>query len=328
MGFIRIEDRMPEGPKFDGIPSAAGWLHVCAMTYTSRALTDGFVPAARVHKLTEDPPVVVNRAIQWLTTPRPGCSNPLWHAVKGGWEIHDYADEEFGNPTRAGAEKARAKASEAGKASAKAREERFGTAQPNSKPRTSPERPVRDRSEQGVRGSSEQAVGTAPEPRPAPSRTTPTPTTEPDGSSVEGFSPKAASGDNARARRLASALSSRTEDPDVMAYAERFMQHAGRAPSGDDLEFFRRVPYECSRLGRSVILAAIDEVAGKHVGQGKPMPRARYLAGKLADLQAAATDVGVTRRSPLNGHASSAGEVLRTLAPLNPPARDVDDDDG
>src|SRR5205807_7601540 len=108
MGYIRIQDTMPEGPKFDGVPSTAGWLHTCALAFCARQaatnVADGFVPAGRVYKLTNDPPAAVQKAIQWLVKPRPGCLNPLWHAVDGGWSIHDYDDPEYGNPTRAGAE--------------------------------------------------------------------------------------------------------------------------------------------------------------------------------------------------------------------------------
>ena len=127
----------------------------------------------------------------------------------------------------------------------------------------------------------------------------------------QGSTPKATSSETARARS-ASALSSPSEDPDVLAYAERFMYHAGRAPSADDLAFFRRVPYDCGRLSREVVLTAIDEVAEKHVGRGKPMPRATYLAGRLADLQAEASDAGVTARSRSpNGRMTSIGDIMR-----------------
>lgn len=86
-----------------------------------------------------------------------------------------------------------------------------------------------------------------------------------------------------------------TETAEVRAWGERFIHH-GRIPSGDDLEFLRRVPYAFDRLGVDVVLAAIDDVAAKHLLQGKPMPRAKYLVGKLGDLQAAAADAGVRPR--------------------------------
>jgi|SRR5215472_1290511 len=131
------------------------------------------------------------------------------------------------------------------------------------------------------------------------------------------------------AGRAAEVLPNRTEDPDVSAYAARWMQHAARAPSPDDIAFLRRIPYECDRLSRETVLAALDDVAEKHVGRGKPMPRATYLAGKLADLQAAAVDAGhITRRRSTNGTFSRPADALAAVPLARPASRDPDDDDG
>lgn len=106
------------------------------------------------------------------------------------------------------------------------------------------------------------------------------------------------------------------------------MRHAARAPSADDLAFFRRIPYDCNRLSRDVVLAAIDDVAERHVGRGKPMPRASYLAGKLSDLQAAASDAGSMSRSRSpNGRMARLGDVLPAVAPLVRPDRGDPDDE-
>src|SRR5690242_5782896 len=121
---------MPEGPKFEDIPSAAGWLYVCALAYAAEHLTDGFISRTRLHKLTNDPADVVDQALAWLTSVRPGCANPLFHVVDGGIVIHDYADPKYHNPTREGVERARDQASAAGKRSAQVRKEKYGNAQP------------------------------------------------------------------------------------------------------------------------------------------------------------------------------------------------------
>src|SRR5262249_34864537 len=82
------------------------------------------------------------------------------------------------------------------------------------------------------------------------------------------------------------------EDPDVLAYGEQFIKH-GRTPSADDLEVLRRIPYEFDRLSRTVVLEAIDDVAAKFSARQRPMPKAKYLLGKLNDLQIRASEAGV-----------------------------------
>ena len=139
----------------------------------------------------------------------------------------------------------------------------------------------------------------------------------------EGFSPKATSGDNAPARRAAAALTSPTNDhPDALAYAARWMERRGLPPSPDDREFFNRVPYECDRLSRDAVLAAIDDLFERFKGRDR-MPPAKYLAGPLSDLQRDASDAGVTARSRSpNGSMTRARDVLAATDVM----RDIDDE--
>jgi len=87
-----------------------------------------------------------------------------------------------------------------------------------------------------------------------------------------------------------------TEPTDATVYGQRFMDH-GRTPSGEDIDFLDHIAVEYDRLARPVVLEAIDDVAAKHLAKGLPMPRAKYLAGRLGDLQAAASDAGVRPRA-------------------------------
>lgn len=90
------------------------------------------------------------------------------------------------------------------------------------------------------------------------------------------------------------------ENPDVVAYGECFLKH-GRTPSGEDLEVLRRIPYEFDRLSRGVVLEAIEDVAARFAERQKPIPKARYLLGKLADLQVRASENGVRPQARLSG---------------------------
>jgi len=103
-----------------------------------------------------------------------------------------------------------------------------------------------------------------------------------------------------------------TELPDVQAYGERFIHH-GRAPSAENLEYLRSLPFLYDRLSVDVVLSAIDDVAAKFLAQGKPMPKAKYLAGRLGDLQAAASDRGVRPRM-----AGVSSQVITRLGDLLP----------
>lgn len=111
-------------------------------------------------------------------------------------------------------------------------------------------------------------------------------------SSSGGDTSQSCDGDTADER--ANGLS--TEPTDVTAYGQRFMKH-GRTPSAEDLEFLRSVSFEYDRLSPEAVLAAIDDVAARFLAQSKAMPPAKYLAGKLGDLQANASDAGVRPRS-------------------------------
>ena len=55
MGWIRIDDGLPEHPKFDQAGPLAGWLWLCGMGYCNRNLTDGRISKERVPLLSTVP---------------------------------------------------------------------------------------------------------------------------------------------------------------------------------------------------------------------------------------------------------------------------------
>ena len=142
---------MPFSLKFVGAPELAIALHFKALCHSALMLTDGFIATTKPYELVKARRQDVDRAITHLSTTQPGCDNPSWVERPGGWFLHDYDDPIYANPLREtvrALQEVRAKAaSAAGKASARARREKYGTAQPprvqssNETPNDSPEHP-------------------------------------------------------------------------------------------------------------------------------------------------------------------------------------------
>lgn len=109
MGWIWLDDLMPENPKVLRVGHVSAWLHICAIAYSNRNKTDGFLPAAKVAGLADIPRP--QQAVARLV------DAGLWHDTDGGYAIHDYADYQL-----TGAE--REKRRKAGKLGA---ERRWGT---------------------------------------------------------------------------------------------------------------------------------------------------------------------------------------------------------
>lgn len=85
MTWVKIDDRMPEHPKVLQVgDSDALWLHVCALCYCNRNLTNGFVHADIVPRLSGTKRH--RQAVAKLVAAR------LWHEVTDGYQIHDYLE--------------------------------------------------------------------------------------------------------------------------------------------------------------------------------------------------------------------------------------------
>lgn len=101
MPWVRIDESFPEHPKVLAAGPPAAWLHVCALAYCNRHLTDGFVSKAVLARLSDGK----------RTTALAGqlVAVGLWETVDGGWEIHDFLQYQ---PSKATVESERAKARE------------------------------------------------------------------------------------------------------------------------------------------------------------------------------------------------------------------------
>ena len=116
MSWVRIDDGFAENPKVEDLSDKSFRLHVAAMCYAGRNLTDGFV-SDRALKVCG---VVAN-------TGRPRVhagelvAAGLWDRVDGGWVIHDFTEY---NPTAEEVKDLRRKRAEAGKAGGKERARR------------------------------------------------------------------------------------------------------------------------------------------------------------------------------------------------------------
>jgi hypothetical protein len=84
MTWAKLDDRFDENPKVLSVPIEARLLYVCGLTYSARALSDGFIPAALLPRLVPDLRRPERRAAELV---RAG----LWEeAARPGWRIHDW----------------------------------------------------------------------------------------------------------------------------------------------------------------------------------------------------------------------------------------------
>lgn len=114
MGWVKVDDQFSRHPKVLRAGPLAAWLHVCALTYCSQYMTDGFVPTAAVNGLTDfsmiKMPPFRNRMGQTSNCPDAMDLAPslvdagMWMEVEGGYQIHDYLDY---NPSREEVQKKR-----------------------------------------------------------------------------------------------------------------------------------------------------------------------------------------------------------------------------
>jgi hypothetical protein len=84
MTYVRVDDGYFEHPKVQTAGDEAAYLFLCALGYASRNLTDGFVPAAALPRLTsfKRPAALAAKLV----------NVNLFEHVEGGWQIHKYAE--------------------------------------------------------------------------------------------------------------------------------------------------------------------------------------------------------------------------------------------
>lgn len=111
MAWVRLDDAFPEHPKVLAVGEEAAWLYVCALCYCNRHLTDGFLPAAAVPRLTGQ------KSPTRLTTKLVDAG--LLDIVRDGFFVHDYLEYQMSKASieneRAGARERMAKVRERSK---------------------------------------------------------------------------------------------------------------------------------------------------------------------------------------------------------------------
>ena len=135
MTWVRLDDTFPEHPKMEAVGPLGIALHVAALCYCARHLTDGHLPATKVPRLLDLP--------TWRKVVTSLVEAGAWREVDGGYQLHDYLDFQ---PSRAEVEAERAKARDrmrrrrSGGSSGEQREN-FGSSSP-SPARPGPSRPT------------------------------------------------------------------------------------------------------------------------------------------------------------------------------------------
>lgn len=178
MAWVRLDDQFPDHPKVVTAGPLAGWLHVCALAYCNRHLTDGFIPRAQVGRLANFDGMLVGyegddgdaRTAHEPTAyemARALVEVGIWVELQGGYQIHDFLDFQ---PSRAEIEARKKVRQDAGRlggqrsGEARSRQSRSKTEanrepptkQNGSKPPSKPEAP----------GQAEQEAKTNPVPDP------------------------------------------------------------------------------------------------------------------------------------------------------------------
>lgn len=178
MGWVRIDDGIADHVKVLRAGPAAAFMWVCAIAYCNRKLTDGFVPAEQVDRLTSE------RGPAGTRLARRCVEVGLFDDAEGGYAVHDYLAM---YPTRAKVEDNKARAAER---KAAERERRAGQSQRDS---STPREGVADMSQRDIavtplgRDADNPAT-----PFPPGSTPTPTPTPTPSSLRSEGEGPRPA----------------------------------------------------------------------------------------------------------------------------------------
>jgi hypothetical protein len=104
--WAKLDDAILDNPKIIAVGPLGFALHVAAITWCARNLTDGLIPKRRVGQLLDLPSLQVSettkvRVLQALTADDLATELErlrLWHDRGDAWEVHDYL---VYNPSRA-----------------------------------------------------------------------------------------------------------------------------------------------------------------------------------------------------------------------------------
>lgn len=84
MTWVRLDDGFADHPKIERVGPLAAWLHVVAICYSSRHLTDGQIPKTKARRLADIP-----QAPKHITAL---IEAGLWHDEGDHYQLHDYLD--------------------------------------------------------------------------------------------------------------------------------------------------------------------------------------------------------------------------------------------
>lgn len=110
MTWVRLDEEFADHPKVVQVGPMAMAVHVSALCYCNRYLTDGFIPSAKARILFDVPDV--DTEIKRLVTAN------LWEQIDGGYQVHDYLDYQ---PSKQTVLETRSKKQAAGQAGGQAR---------------------------------------------------------------------------------------------------------------------------------------------------------------------------------------------------------------
>ena len=83
MAWVRLEDTFCEHPKIEPLDDGPFRLHVRAICYANRNLTDGFVPAVAARAMGGARHKSATKAL---------VDAGLWELARGGYRIHDFLE--------------------------------------------------------------------------------------------------------------------------------------------------------------------------------------------------------------------------------------------
>lgn len=152
MTWVRLDDQFADNPKLERAGPLAGWLHVSALCYCARHLTDGVIPWEKASRLIGSPSKPLQALIRENVWHKEGHDCPTCPPCPPHhYLIHDYLDYQ---KSRAEVERERGSA-----------RERMANARRN-KRGSSPEHPPKD---EGTSGNPDPSSTNVTTPQPPPS---------------------------------------------------------------------------------------------------------------------------------------------------------------
>jgi hypothetical protein len=84
--WVKLDDTFPDHPKVLAVGDEAAWLYVAGLCHCSRHLSDGFIAAAVLRRLTgqRNPEALAERLV----------AERLWEPAEGGWQVHGYSEHQ------------------------------------------------------------------------------------------------------------------------------------------------------------------------------------------------------------------------------------------